>query len=129
MRKVLYMLIGIPLLGFSMGGQPDITASVKALLIDKAGKKHKVDALICDEKTFFEVQDGDVILKIPFDKIQKVEILPSKEPDKVLAVIKFKNGQERKFLLPKDVLCVGLTPVGTLEAYIDHLKEIDFLSN
>jgi len=116
----------MPFLIYGMGSQPSITTPVPAQIIDDKGKVHQVDTLVCDDKTYFEVNDGSAVLKIPFDKIKKVLINAPKNADYVNITFIFFNGEKKSFQISPDVLCTGSTTFGTLEIYINQIKEIDF---
>jgi len=123
MRKLLIAFV--PFFSFAMGGQPQLNQIIPATIVDKAGKTHEVGALVCDDKTYFKFKDGAVEVKVPFSKIKSLKVIaPSGDYLKVEVI--FKNGQKREFLINPDVECVGTTPYGTLDAYMDQIKEIDF---
>ena len=123
MRKLILAIF--PALTFAMGGQPAPTEIVSAKLIDKSGKEHIVNALVCDDRTFFTFKDGDVTVKVPFDKIKKLVI--EGKGDNLTVKVYFKNGKVKTFVAEADTDCTGTSEYGTVEATLDQLKEIDFL--
>jgi hypothetical protein len=123
MRKLLIAVV--PFLTFAMGGQPELNELIPAKLIDKQGKTHEVATLVCDDKTYFQFKDGSVTVKVPFSRIKSLKIeAPSGDYLKVEVV--FKNGERKEFLTDPDVECIGTTPYGTVQAYLNQLKEIEF---
>ena len=128
MRRFLTSLLLIaPSLIFAMGSQPSSSLLIPAKIVDKEGKVHKVVSIVCNDKTFFTFKDGAVELKVPFERIDRLEIL-KKEGDFLKVKVLFKDGSQKEFLISSDVYCTGTTKYGTLEAYIDQFKEIDFLN-
>ena len=125
MRKKLTAILALPLFTFAMGGKPPADAFIPAKIVDKSGAAHEVSALLCDEKAYFEFEDGSVTLKVPFGKIKKLVVLGS-EGDKLKVEVYFTSGGKKTFLADPDVECSGPTPYGTLEAYLSQIKEIDF---
>ena len=123
MRKKI--LAFVPLLSFAMGGQPTPNKIVSAKLIDKSGKEHFVKAFVCDDRTFFNFKDGDITVKVPFDKIEKVVVVG--EGENLTVKVYFKNGKVKTFVADSNTECTGVSDFGTVEASLDKLKEIDFL--
>jgi len=111
---------------FSMGNQPSGNAFIPAKLIDKEGKTHKVNSIVCDDRSYFSFKDGAVEVKVPFEKIKKIVVL-SQKGDFLEVEVTFKDGNKRKFLISSDVSCSGVTAYGTVEATLQDLKEIQFL--
>ena len=124
MRKFLAFII--PSLTFAMGSQVAPSQLIAAKLIDRSGKVHNVKAFVCDDKTYFTFRDGDVIVKVPFERIKKVEISPQGENLKVK--VYFTDGKIKTFIADADIDCTGVNDYGTVEASLDKLKEIDFLN-
>ena len=108
-----------------MGGQPTPNEIVSAKLIDRSGKEHLVQAFVCDDRTYFTFKDGDVTVKVPFDKIKKITI--EGKGENLTVKVYFKNGKVKTFLAEADTDCTGASEYGTVEASLDQLKEIDFL--
>ncbi|NPB05523.1 MAG: hypothetical protein GXO08_03990 [Aquificae bacterium] len=120
------LFAALPLLAFSMGGQPEVSTVVPARLVDETGKVHEVSALVCEGRTYFVFKDGALDVKVPFEKIDRLRVL-GKEGDLLQVEVVFKDGTRKVFYVSADTYCVGSTEYGSVEAYLDRLREIDFL--
>lgn len=127
MRKLLIAFGFLPLLGFAMGSRAVPETMVPAKVIDKSGVEHHVKALVCDDKTYFEFLSGSVTLKVPFDRIKTLKVVGKKD-DRLEVEVVFKDGTQKELFIDPDVECVGPTDEGTLDFYLEQVKEIDFLS-
>ena len=55
---------------FAMGNQPAGNAFIPAKLIDREGKIHKVNYILCEDRSYFSFKDGAVEVKIPLKKLK-----------------------------------------------------------
>ncbi len=108
-----------------MGGRSQVSQLIPAVIVDRAGKTHRVEALACNGNTYFVFIDGNATLEVPFLKIKTLSVL-GKKGDKLEVEIKTVDGKSYKFETYSDVDCTGYTPLGKLEISLQAVKEIEF---
>jgi len=112
---------------FAMGGQPQVNTLTPAKIVDDAGKVHTVVTLTCDDKTYFDFQDGTVTVKVPFEKIEKLVVKGASANGTLAVEVYFKNGKVKAFNISPDVECTGVNDYGTVDFQLSAIKEIEFL--
>ncbi|HID79827.1 MAG TPA: hypothetical protein EYH48_00230 [Aquifex aeolicus] len=126
MRKFLALVSFIPTLVFSMGQRPVAEYMHTVKIVDSRGEEHILKFLSCDGNDYFEFEDGSLLVKVPFNIVQKVEVVSS-EGEKLKVRVYFRGGKEREFSTEGDILCKGISDYGYIEAYLKQIKEIIFL--
>jgi hypothetical protein len=131
-RPLLLLAAAFPLLLAMGGGGTPLSDTIPrprdnyaAELLDRQGYSTRASHVSCNGQTFLPLERGEGVLLVPFERIVRVR-LGGEKGKKVEATVEVRGAKPLEGLLPRGLLCTGVTDYGSYQVEARGLKEIVF---
>ncbi len=128
MRKFLISTLCVPAIVLAMGEQVSAPPQVKknvAKVVDRDGVSHTIKGLVCGSGGEIRFRKGSIDYRVSQVSISRLTVLKRGSEDVSVRVL-FEDGDREEYMVSSSLRCTAETDRGSVDFYIDEVREITF---
>ena len=128
MKRLAISLFLIPVAVLAMGERTSAPPHVKknvAKVIDRDGISHRIEGLVCGSGGEIRFKKGSIDYRVSQTSISRIEVAGTGKDYAKVRVL-FEDGDTEEYKVSTSLRCSAETDKGTVDFYIDEVKEITF---
>ncbi len=128
MRRFLIFALWVPTTVLAMGEQVSAPPQVRkniAKVVDREGVSHTIKGLVCGSGGEIRFRKGSIDYRVSQASISKLTVTKRGSEDVNVKVL-FEDGDSEEYMVSSSLRCTAETDRGSVDFYIDEVREITF---